>query len=658
MRLRSVFALASLLCAASVSGAPPQAAGGSGSVEATITDPSGAAVAGAAVKLSNRATGYEKSTSADASGVARFTNIPLHKYRLEVTAGGFQPVSQDVEVRSGVPTSLKIALNIAEAQTVVEVHSDSSDMVESAPMAHTDLDSNIFTKLPQSGSGQGVSDVLSLAVPGIVKDSDGFFHPLGDHAETQFSIDNQPVGDQQNKQASNQLPLNAIQSFEAVTGAPPPEFGDKASLVVTTTTKSGLGSVKPFGSLTADYGSFGTYGENFTFGMGTPKFGNFLVANTARSGRWPDSPEFSPLHDRGNNEQIFDRIDYQAGPNDTIHLNLFAARSWFQIPNTYDQQFSGQDQRQQVRTFNIAPGWVHLFGPTLILTVNPFYREDMVQYFPSRNAFADLPATISQERRLGNAGVKADVSYVHGIHNAKIGLQVMHNILTERFNLGITDPNSPVFDSPLNPGLVPYNLLNGGHLFAFRGHADIKQYGFFAQDQITFGNLTIMGGLRGDIYRGLSSDSGIEPRLGISYLIKPTATVLRISYSRFFETPYNENLVLTSATGIGGLATNTFGAFGATPLTPGHRNQYQTGLQQGIGKHIVIDANYFWKYTHNAFDFDTLFNTPNHVSDRVAQVQSGRRFGPCESRRHPRILQHSPCWDTPALASTAPRSAG
>ena len=170
-------------------------------------------------------------------------------------------------------------------------------------------------------------------------------HPAGDHAETQYSIDNQPVGNQQNKQASNQLPLNAIQSFEAITGAPPPEFGDKASLVVTTTTKSGLGTTQPFGSFSANYGSFGTYGEDFTFGIGNNHIGNFLVADTARSGRYLDSPEFSPLHDVGNNEQVFDRVDYQAGQNDTLHLDLFAARSWFQIPNTYDQQAAGQDQR-------------------------------------------------------------------------------------------------------------------------------------------------------------------------------------------------------------------------------------------------------------------------------------------------------------------------
>ena len=630
--MRSVFVLISLVYGLSAGAPPPQASGSSGTVVIAVNDPSGAAVAGATVTIANKMTGYEKSTVTDNSGSAQFTNIPFHRYHLQVTAGGFQSAVQDVELRSGVPVTAKFNLAIATSTTSVEVHSEGSDIVESVPMAHTDVDENLFNKLPETGTGQGVTDVLRMAVPDVVGDSDGLIHPAGDHAETQYAIDNQPIGNQQNKQASNQLPLNAIQSFEAITGAPPPEYGDKASLVVTTTTKSGMGTTQPFGSFSANYGSFGTYGEDFTFGIGNNRIGNFIVADTERSGRYLDSPEFSPLHDVGNNERIFDRLDFQADQNDTLHLDLFAGRSWFQIPNTYDQQDSGQDQRQQVRTYNIALGWVHLLGPTMIININPFFRQDIVQYYPSGNVYDDLPATVAQDRRLGNLGVKADLSYVHGIHNAKIGVQVTDNIITEHFSLGITDPtfNAPCLNSaglPLPglcnsnngsvttpnpsfiPGLLPYDLTRGGQPFVFSGHAAIKEYGFYLQDSITLGNFTAMAGLRGDMYYGLVSDSSVEPRLGGSYLLKKTNTVFRISYSKFFETPYNENLLVSNATGSGGLA-NTFGAFGQQPLKPGTRNQYQVGLQQGLGKHITIDANYFWKYTDRAYDFDNLFNTP------------------------------------------------
>ena len=47
----------------------------------------------------------------------------------------------------------------------------------------------------------------------VAADSNGFFHPLGDHAQTSFSIDGQPISDQQSKNFSTQIPLNALQSI-------------------------------------------------------------------------------------------------------------------------------------------------------------------------------------------------------------------------------------------------------------------------------------------------------------------------------------------------------------------------------------------------------------------------------------------------------------
>jgi hypothetical protein len=102
----------------------------------------------------------------------------------------------------------------------------------------------------------------------------------------------------------------------------------------------------------------------------------------------------------------------------------------------------------------------------------------------------------------------------------------------------------------------------------------------------------------------------VEPRFGASYLLKATGTVLRAAYSRAFETPYNENLILSSSTGAGGLATNVFGAYGARPIQPGRRNQFNAGFEQSATRWLHIDADYFWKFTDNAFDFGTLLNTP------------------------------------------------
>ncbi len=129
-----------------------------------------------------------------------------------------------------------------------------------------------------------------------------------------------------------------------------------------------------------------------------------------------------------------------------------------------------------------------------------------------------------------------------------------------------------------------------------------------SQIVIKLGKLTINAGLREDQYNGLSSANSVQPRLGLSYLLFSN-TVVRLAYARSFETPFNENLILSSGTGGGGLAENVFGSE-STPIQPGNRNQFNAGFQHGFGRWFIVDADYFWKYTHNAYDFAVFFNTP------------------------------------------------
>jgi len=46
------------------------------------------------------------------------------------------------------------------------------------------------------------------------------------------------------------------------------------------------------------------------------------------------------------------------------------------------------------------------------------------------------------------------------------------------------------------------------------------------------------------------------------------------------------------------------------PIAPGFRNEFHAGIQQAFGKHLVIDAEYIWKYTHNGYDFGIIAATP------------------------------------------------
>ena len=88
--------------------------------------------------------------------------------------------------------------------------------------------------------------------------------------------------------------------------------------------------------------------------------------------------------------------------------------------------------------------------------------------------------------------------------------------------------------------------------------------------------------------------------------------MLRASYARALETPFNENLVLSSIGCANAVLNPLLGCAGAniTPFSPGWRNEFHAGIQQAFGKYLVFSGEYIWKYTHNAYDFSVLGATP------------------------------------------------
>jgi hypothetical protein len=610
----------------------------SGILDGTVTDASGGAVPGATVEIHNPVSHYDRSTTTDTDGKFRFANVPFNPYHLIVSAEGFAPSSTDVEVRSTVPTAIALSLKIASAATTVTVESGGVDLVENSPTFHTDVDRGLFDKMPLESASSSATSLVTLVSPGIAADSNGNMHALGDHAQTAFSIDGQMVTDQTSKVFSNQIPADSIQSIEVISGAPPAEFGDKTSLVIKVTTRSGMGVTTPTGTVTGSFGSFGTSTAGFNMAYGGEKWGNFVSLSGLNSGRFLDPPEFTVLHDKGNEENFFDRVDYNLTKADTLRLNFQYSRSWFQTPNTFDNLSAvngnpagDTDQRSQIGSYNIAPSWTHTISSSAVATLGGFVRHDQYNYYPSNNVFADLgpinSETITQDRQLSNAGVHGDISWVKGIHNVKAGAVYQQTLLTESDRFGIIDPTLlpsttddngvPCFDATTNtavPGtpcatLLPIDLTRGGSQFLFHGHTDVKELALYLQDTITKGNWSFNLGLRGDLYRGLASANELQPRVGIAYNIKRTSTVLRVSYARTMETPFNENLVVsTTGCDVGVIAA-------LIPCVPanspaGFRNEFHAGFEQAFGKYLVIDGEYLWKYTHNAFDFSVLGNTP------------------------------------------------
>jgi hypothetical protein len=634
--------------------------GNAGTVRGTLTDPSGAVVPNVVIHLVNDVSGLDRTGATDAQGQFVFSNVPFNPYRISAVVNGFAPLNQNVEIRSAVGTNVKLTLKVTGGSSTVTVEA-AGDLVEDDPTFHTDVDRDLFIKVPLESQSSGLSSLVTLSTPGVAADSNGLFHGLGDHASNSFSIDGQAITDQQSKVFSNQLPSNAVQSLEVISGAPPAEYGGKTSLVIVATTRSGQGITKPTGAISGSYGTFGSATTGVDLSYGGKNWGNFVEADGLNTGRFLDPPEFIVFHDKGNEENLFDRVDYAFSQTNSMHIDFNYSRSWFQTPNAFDNlnvqnivsggssanpvfgNVGNADQRSKIGTFNIAPTYTRVIGTNSVLNLGAWIRKDLYNYYPSGNPLADQgPAnlqtsSISQDRTLTNAAAHSDFDYSKGIQTIKAGVVYQQTFLREHDNLGVVNPtyNSPCVDvngAPLpgysspstcdgvasfpNPSylavLGPYDLTRGGGEYAYFGHTDIKELALYIEDQIKAGNWLFNLGLREDLYNGLTDANQAEPRVGVGYHIKPSSTVLSASYARTLETPFNENLVLSSSgcsnAVLAPLLLCTPGVSGT--LQPGFRNEFHASLQQGFGKHAVVSGEYIWKYTHNAFDFSVLGNTP------------------------------------------------
>ncbi len=212
--------------------------------------------------------GSRFNTITDSGGQFCFNALRPGEYELTVQGLGFRDARRKVLVHSGESLRLTIALALDAAPQQVTVVEGTAD-IGSLNVAQTQIGTGLINNLPSESVNAKLSSVLTLATPGVAADSNGVFHPLGEHAETSFSIDGQPISDQQSRIFSNQISANTLQEMRTLQGAPPAEFGDKTSLIVEATTRSGLNAGNLRGTVSAGYGSFATPTASVTLSSGS-----------------------------------------------------------------------------------------------------------------------------------------------------------------------------------------------------------------------------------------------------------------------------------------------------------------------------------------------------------------------------------------------------
>jgi hypothetical protein len=230
-----------------------QASAINGEITGTVTDPSGAAIAGATVQVTNTSTGFKQSTKTGDTGMYRLPLLPLGSYDLAVQAAGFADSSRTgIALTAGATATVDVAMQVAGTATQVEV---------TAAAAITDPS--------RTDLGSTLTSVFTNNLPLVSRNPYNFilFQPnVSGRGNTEFGVPRKINANGFNGRINYQLdggnntesdragirliPISDtyVDQIEQVSNGFAPEFGNTVGTVFNTITKSGANDFHGEGS--------------------------------------------------------------------------------------------------------------------------------------------------------------------------------------------------------------------------------------------------------------------------------------------------------------------------------------------------------------------------------------------------------------------------
>ncbi|HZQ94335.1 MAG TPA: carboxypeptidase-like regulatory domain-containing protein [Candidatus Sulfotelmatobacter sp.] len=254
----------------------------------TVTDQSGASVAGAKISLTDAATGLQRTTTSNSDGLYQFLDVPPGSYRLEAAAQGFAPFSASkVTLVVKTPSTINIKFQVAGIAQSVTVEGQAPLINRTDASLGNTVEENQIAQLPIPD--RNVIQLLSLQ-PGVAylgtqvnEDTDTRSGAVNGMRSDQSNVtlDGIGVNDQNNGYAFKSVlnvPPDSVQEFRVTTANANAESGYSSGAQVALVTKSGTN---------AFHGSAYEYNRNTIFSANDP----FLKSAQLSSGASNTAPK-------------------------------------------------------------------------------------------------------------------------------------------------------------------------------------------------------------------------------------------------------------------------------------------------------------------------------------------------------------------------------
>jgi hypothetical protein len=557
-----------------------------GELRLKVIDPAGLGVK-TTVRIASKANQYQNALSTSDQGYLDVRRLPFGIYLLAIERPGFAAKSESIEIRSSLPTSIRIQLQLPLVNESVNVTAADPLIDPDEAGSVSQIGSGFIQDRLGSVPGRDLQDLVN-SQPGWLYEGNAVLHPRGSEYQTQFVVDGIPLTDNRSPSFGPEIEADDVESMSIYTAGIPAEYGRKMGGVVEVNT---LQDPQPgfHGQAVLSGGSFNSGGA---FGKGQYVWGKNTLGGSA-SGSMTDhylNPVVPQNFSNAGTVSDFS-VDYARDltANDRVKLIVRHELARYDIPNEMVQQAAGQ--RQNADNFETmgSASYEHVFSPQAIADVRGMVRDNSNDFYSNPES---TPIIVFQHNWFREGYFTGNATIDRGRNEWKAGFESDNTFLNEKLNYSITDPTQFDPGSPLS--------------FAYQANRPDLEQSVFVQDLIRLHNWTINAGLRWDHYQLLLNQQSLQPRLAISHYFQKHDAVIHFSYDRIFQTPSFENILLSSSPLVANIDPT---GFLNLPVQPSQGDYYEAGLTKVFFSHVRLGSNYFRRVVNNYADDSQIFNT-------------------------------------------------
>ena len=573
-----------------------------GTVRGIVHDPQHRPVPGIQLVLKARASEFTLNAKTDDAGQFHFDAVPIGEYTVGISDASFVADMQSVTVLSGTAPILHFELRLpAQSETVLV----SADAAQTETVTPTSLVDRLQIQETPGASRANSLAMITDYVPGAYFTHDQL-HVRGGH-QVSWLIDGVSIPN--TNIASNlgpQIDPKDIDTLETQRGSYSADYGDRTYGVFNVSPRTGFERNNE-AELVLSAGNFYQTDDQLNFGGHTNRLAYYASVSGNRTNLGLQTPTSAIVHDAANGYGGFTSLIFNLDPQDQLRVVAQARRDFYQVPtDPSDPTTILRDGNRENDSF-AAFSWVHTFGPGLVLTVSPFFHYNSADY---RSDLLDIPSAATQDRSSKYGGGQANVSWIKGRNNARMGLYSFAQQDDQFFHVIYNDGSGTI--------IPPLAQNPAGSLIAA-----------FVEDQFKPSSwLTLNAGLRQTHFSGALAENATSPRVGASARIPKLNWVFRGFYGHFYQAP-----PLGTLSGPALSAIQSQQQLDFVPLAGERDEEHQFGVTIPF-KGWVLDADNFLTRATNFFDHNSLNNS--NVFFPV-DVQAARINGWELTLRSPRI---------------------